>query len=81
MDNIRGPIMHMLASDNLLEATLRNSDTQNTMVRFRDVFEKALISNISNNTKMFTTKQQNQSFEQHLEGMVFELYKSHMLSE
>jgi len=79
LDNIRGPIMQMLAGDDLLEATLRNSDTQNTMVRFRDVFEKALISNISNNTKMFTTKQDNPSFEQQLESMVFELYKTHML--
>jgi len=73
LENINGPIMHALAGDTMLEATLRNSDRQNTMIRFRNALQDALIANIDNNTKVFTKRQESQSFAQGLEALVSSL--------
>jgi type I restriction enzyme R subunit len=80
MRNIEGPIMGALVEDMVLVNSLRNSAEANTRVTFRDRFQKAMVTNIANVSNVYSKQQQDQSFADQLERMVFELYKERIQS-
>ena len=76
LNNINGPIMDTIAADSALEATLSSGDAQNTQIQFNKSLEKALTANIASNVQVYKKQQEDRLFRQHLEALVYDLYKA-----
>jgi type I restriction enzyme R subunit len=76
LNNINGPIMDTITGDSDLEATLNSGDVQNTQIQFNKSLEKALTANIQSNVQVYKKQQEDRLFRQHLEALVYDLYKT-----
>jgi type I restriction enzyme R subunit len=76
MNNINGPIMQSIASDGALAATMASGDEQNSQIQFNSTLAKAWMENIGSNLQVYKKQQQDPLFRQHLEALVYSMYKA-----
>jgi len=76
LSNINGPILDSIERDATLEATYQSGDQQNAQIQFNKAFASALGANIQSNLQVYKKQQEDQLFRQHLEALVYELYKN-----
>ena len=78
MRQIEGPIMGALAESSVLSNSLRNSSEDNTRATFQKLFQEAMVRNVDLITQVYAKQNADELFRQHLERMVFDLYKARM---
>jgi len=78
MRQIEGPIMAALAESSVLSNSLRNSSEDNTRATFHSLFQEAMVNNVDLITQVYAKQDADEVFQQQLERMVFDLYKTRM---